>query len=406
MKKDSADAIAAKIKGYRQLLRLSQSFVGEKVLGVDRTTYTRMENGKIEFSADDLKDLSNLFRVSAGDFLIPNRSHSVEAGNRKGKDEFLLAGEFRSRNETAFSSVQFGAKDLVLFAADKNSRKYVQQRQKNAAKSMARFKTVEEALRACKKRRLAYLSGSSLLIDKFIIEEFGLWISWNPLGPFSSIYLEQGMMVTSELELPLPMIAVNSEHSLERQRLSAAHGLAHHLLGKDGKIGCPTLAGADQREKEADRFARDLLMDEETVLELFQIAKGNGSANAALMTAHKLQVSYPALVGKLASLGVVTTEEKKELLAFKSRGQQKRTAGTQPFEDSYIRQDEAHLGKKTIYQTDPDCGGPKGPQDLRYLQESSYVEYLKFCKTKPPVELSVVFERVADYVRKKYPKYL
>ena len=406
MPNESIRSIALKIKAYRQLLRLSQAFVGG-VLGVDRTTYTRMENGKIEISAEDLRNLSNLFRVSPGDFLTPNLSLSSGPKGKK-EEAFLLAGEFHPKNETAFTAIQQGARDLVLFASDPAARKYVGQRKKNSAKTSARFKTQEEAVRFCQKKRGGYLSGESLLIDKFIIEEFGPWISWNPLGPFACSYLEAGTAVTSALKLPLPLMVIHSEHSLERQRMSAAHALAHHLLGKKGRTGCPTLAGKDAAEKEADRFAKDLLMDPETVLDLFGSAKGGGLAQAARMTALKVQVSYLALVGQLATLGAVTPAEKRELLAVKARDFQggRGAKAPQPFEDAYIRQDEAHLGKNNIYQTDPDCGGPKGPQDLRYLQESSYVEYLKTCKTRPHVELSAAFERVADYVRKKYPKYL
>jgi Zn-dependent peptidase ImmA (M78 family)/transcriptional regulator with XRE-family HTH domain len=413
MQKGSKEAVSVKIKAYRQLLRLSQSFVGEKVLGVDRTVYSRMENGKIKFSTDDLRNLANLFRVSMEDFFTLNDSLSTGNRGQKHWDEFLLVGEFHHQNETAFTSIKNGARDLVLFAGDPASRKYVLQRQKKARDSSARFRNVADALRYCKSRRSGFLAGSSLLIDKFIIEEFGLWISWNPLGPFSCVFLEQGKAVTANLRLPLPLISLNSEHSLERQRLSAAHGLAHHLLGRKGKTGCFSVIGKDPAEKEAERFARNLLMDPETVLKQFDLLRGSGEEkellNASLMTAYRLQVSYPELVKQLASLSAIDVNEKEELLRFKNRDLKKMTANgrfLEPFKDAYIQHDEKHLGKKNIYQTDANCGGPKGPQDLRYLQESSYVEYLRFCKTKAPVELSVVFEHVADFVRKKYPKYL
>jgi transcriptional regulator with XRE-family HTH domain len=409
-------SIADKVKAYRQLLRLSQAYVGQTVLGLDRTTYTRMENGRIEFSADDLRRLSNVFRVTAGDFLTLNGgAEDGEGARRRGRDAFLPSAALPLRDETAFSSVTNAATDLVLFARDKAARRYVQARQRSAAKARGRFSDPAAALRHCLKLRQRHLAGPSLLIERFIIEEFGLWLSWNPLGPYASVHIPQGTAISPQQTLPLPLIVVHSEHSFERQRLSAAHALGHHLMGGAEVLGCGAGASASPAEAAADEFAQGLLMTADEALPLYAAyrAPAKGAAPsaplAALLAARHLQVPYPALVARLTALGAIGREDRPAFAKFKLRDQRKKLQGqgmTEPFKDAYVGLDEAHLAQAGHYQTDPHCGGPRGPQDLRYLQESSYVEYLRSCRSKAPEELAVVFEHVAEYVRKKYPRYL
>jgi len=57
-----------KIKELRNQLHLSQDYVA-KYLGMNRSTYTQMENGKRKVLADEVAQLSNLFGVSADDLL-------------------------------------------------------------------------------------------------------------------------------------------------------------------------------------------------------------------------------------------------------------------------------------------------------------------------------------------------
>src|SRR5579859_6518479 len=70
MKASYATLIAERVRYYRNFLRLPQTFVAE-ILEVDRTTYSRMEAGKPELSASDLKILANLFHTSIEDFFNP-----------------------------------------------------------------------------------------------------------------------------------------------------------------------------------------------------------------------------------------------------------------------------------------------------------------------------------------------
>lgn len=57
-----------RIKELRTRLHLSQDYVA-KFLGLSRSTYTQMENGKRKVLADEVVQLSNLFGVSADSLL-------------------------------------------------------------------------------------------------------------------------------------------------------------------------------------------------------------------------------------------------------------------------------------------------------------------------------------------------
>ena len=60
--------IHERIKELRIQLHLSQDYVA-KFLGINRSTYTQMENGKRKVLADEVAKLSNLFGVSADSLL-------------------------------------------------------------------------------------------------------------------------------------------------------------------------------------------------------------------------------------------------------------------------------------------------------------------------------------------------
>lgn len=57
-----------RIKELRTQMHLSQDYVA-KFLGINRSTYTQMENGKRKVLADEVAQLSNLFGVSADSLL-------------------------------------------------------------------------------------------------------------------------------------------------------------------------------------------------------------------------------------------------------------------------------------------------------------------------------------------------
>jgi len=79
-----------KIKKLRTQLNLSQEYVAN-YLGVNRTTFTQMENGNRNIMADELAKLSILFGVSA-DYLLNDSNISQPA--------VMFARSFENLDET------------------------------------------------------------------------------------------------------------------------------------------------------------------------------------------------------------------------------------------------------------------------------------------------------------------
>lgn len=64
--------INERIKEFRNQLHLSQEYVA-KFLGINRATYTQMENGKRKVTAEDISRLSELFGITADAILNENK---------------------------------------------------------------------------------------------------------------------------------------------------------------------------------------------------------------------------------------------------------------------------------------------------------------------------------------------
>ena len=64
--------INERIKNYRNQLHLSQEYVAN-FLGINRATYTQMENGNRKITAEDVFKLSDLFGVTADALLNENK---------------------------------------------------------------------------------------------------------------------------------------------------------------------------------------------------------------------------------------------------------------------------------------------------------------------------------------------
>lgn len=64
--------IYERIKNFRNQLHLSQEYVAN-FLGINRATYTQMENGKRKITAEDVSKLSELFGVTADALLNENK---------------------------------------------------------------------------------------------------------------------------------------------------------------------------------------------------------------------------------------------------------------------------------------------------------------------------------------------
>jgi Zn-dependent peptidase ImmA (M78 family)/transcriptional regulator with XRE-family HTH domain len=412
MKENITNPIAERVKFYRNFLRLPQSFVSD-TLQIDRSTYSRMEMGKIELSASALRVLANLFRVSVETFFEPLRIDLLEFKPLTDTAQFRFTDDFRAPNPEGIHAVGQATKDLFIWANEEKNSSELKNRQKRSTETYGKFEIVNEAIEACLPLTQKYMIGDSLDIYRFIREKFGPWISWNAFGTFSGIYLKQNFELTSKSDLPIPLIGIHSEHPSERQRFSAAHELGHHLFGKNEKIGSPTKTVSDPEEKEANQFAADLLMNKSRVLEIIAELKASLGSKLELqqlvhLTAGRLQVSFPAMINRLTNIGAIPYDQREPLLKANLLDTGKKILKDpkdQEIVKESITEAEKDLIKTSFYKTDEKTGGPKTPNDLRFLQDYSYINYIENCKTKQPFDSNQIFQYVVKYVSENHPRY-
>lgn len=123
------------------------------------------------------------------------------------------------------------------------------------------------------------------------------------------------------------IIGVNSKHNKPRRRFTAAHELGHYLLhsAQAGEVHVDPLnaidikfrdtkssAGTDIEEREANRFAAELLMPEDLLSEdikEFVLEDESGyaltSEKLIKMLANKYEVSETAMTFRLTNLGIL-----------------------------------------------------------------------------------------------------
>ena len=96
-------------------------------------------------------------------------------------------------------------------------------------------------------------------IDPFeLLSEFGIVYQFREFKELEGIYL------VPDNSDDIPIVGININRPISRQRFTAAHEFCHHLKDKNienGNILCPiNLAKRDAKEKYADQFASELLM--------------------------------------------------------------------------------------------------------------------------------------------------
>lgn len=109
------------------------------------------------------------------------------------------------------------------------------------------------------------------------------------------------------------IITVNSMHSDVRQRFTIAHELGHYFLEHHGNLfidkghlyrDARSSSGTIEMEKEANKFAAELLMPQELLYELID-NHGLEDISDIEDIAEKLKVSTQALTYRLSNLGII-----------------------------------------------------------------------------------------------------
>ena len=119
---------------------------------------------------------------------------------------------------------------------------------------------------------------------------------------FRDFKMYEGVYLAPDGEDDIPIVAINSNRPLTRQRFTAAHELCHHLKDRNVKLLCPIEGQKSAIEIFADRFASALLMPEQELR--IEVAKyeNNGfiEFDDVLKVADYFAVSFEACVFRIA----------------------------------------------------------------------------------------------------------
>ena len=91
------------------------------------------------------------------------------------------------------------------------------------------------------------------------INPFQMLKDMNVLFSFRNFKNLEGLYIPPENKMDLPVVGININRPITRQRFTAAHELCHHLRDKDKQVVCP-IGKKDSIEYFADSFASAILM--------------------------------------------------------------------------------------------------------------------------------------------------
>ena len=156
------------------------------------------------------------------------------------------------------------------------------------------------------------------------INPFNLLNSLGVTYQFRNFDKLEGIYIVPDDEDDIPIVGINNNRLITRQRFTAAHEICHHVKDKKD-IYCPIAGNKNSIEVFADKFAAELLMP---ISELERISNQyleNGfiSFDNVILVSDYFGVSFEACVYKLAwklnriSGDTAKAELKKRITAYK-----------------------------------------------------------------------------------------
>lgn len=148
-----------------------------------------------------------------------------------------------------------------------------------------------------------------------IINHYGILFTFKPFEKY------EGVFIPPDDEDDIPVIAINANRPIARQRYSAAHELCHFLKDSNSSFVCVPGSQAIV-EKYAENFAGELLMPQEYLRAMAQKYVENGfvSLDGVLEIANYFGVSFESCLFKLAyRLNMIDGDTSPEELRKKAR---------------------------------------------------------------------------------------
>lgn len=296
---DELPALPGRLRAARKAKRLTQQEVAER-LGVSRTTLVAIESGNRPLRSQELIDLAALYERSLNQLLRPTPV----------SDDFVA--RFRASCAQALEDdrIESGVALLQELADD------YQEVERITGAALPRPSPPEasirgidpvvaaESLAASERNRLGLGDGPVLELRKLLEADVGLRIFALdlPVG-VAGLYIASPVLGSC--------VAMNANHSHERQRWSLARLYAHFLAHRPQPE--VTLRGDRQRssarERFAEAFAENFLMPASGLKRRFHMMSQTRADGPTPTDLHQLadlfQVSYEAVARRLKSVGLI-----------------------------------------------------------------------------------------------------
>lgn len=305
---DELPALLGRLRAARKAKRLTQQEVAEQ-LGVSRTTLVAIESGNRPLRFQELVDMASLYERSINRFLRPTPV----------TDDFVARFKASCAQALEDGRVESGVALLQELADD------YQEVERVAGATLpwpdhpeASIRGIDhaeaaESLAASERNRLGLGDGPVLELRKLLEADVGLRIFALdlPVG-VAGLYISSPALGVC--------VAMNANHSSERQRWSLAHQFAHFLAHRSQPE--VTLRGNHRRtsakQRFAEAFAENFLMPAAGLKRRFHMmsqARANGPTPTDLhQLADLFQVSYEAMARRLKSIGLIRRNAWENLL--------------------------------------------------------------------------------------------
>ena len=141
---------------------------------------------------------------------------------------------------------------------------------------------------------------------QYPINPFALMKKEGILFKFMDSHNLEGVYIPANSENDIPVVGINFNRNITRQRFTAAHELCHHFKDADRPISCPINGSKnDKIEKFADRFASSLLMPFSELKTQIEVYKKNREDDILyfddiLHISHFFGVNFQACCNRLA----------------------------------------------------------------------------------------------------------
>jgi Zn-dependent peptidase ImmA (M78 family) len=111
----------------------------------------------------------------------------------------------------------------------------------------------------------------------------------------------EGIYIVPDDSNDLPLVGINIDRPITRQRFTAAHEICHHIKDRKSQI-CPLDGRKNTIEKFADKFAAELLMPSSEFFKISQlyVSKNHVDFDNIFAISDYFGVSFEASVYKLA----------------------------------------------------------------------------------------------------------